>query len=59
MIILPNWFPWYFLIVGVVILVVNLLGPRRRLKVVGIVFGILGVAIAFLLWLDHANIKLK
>lgn len=59
MIILPSWFPWYFLIVGLVLLAVNLFGRRTRFKAVYLIFGILGVVIAILLWLDHANFKLR
>jgi uncharacterized membrane protein HdeD (DUF308 family) len=59
MITLPNWFPWYFLIVGVVLLLVNLFVRRSRFKALYLIFGILGIAIAILLWLDHANFTLR
>jgi hypothetical protein len=59
MITLPYWFPWYFLVVGVVIFALNVFARKGRFRVVGAFFGILGIAIAILLWLYHVHFHLR
>ena len=59
MISLPSWFPWYFLIVGAVIFALNVFGRKGRFRTVGAFFGILGIAIAILLWLDRVHFRLR